>query len=113
LKEDKYIIIDIRESDEVEVKQADGDDSKIFGAGNIPFEQLERNSRNGDLDDFGLVTIYTYSSDGYRGNINADDLNKQGFHAVNTEGGFFVWKEEEQRRKNAEQHESSNECSVA
>jgi rhodanese-related sulfurtransferase len=47
LKEDKYIIIDIRESDEVEVKEADGGDSKIFGAVNIPFEQLVRNSRNG------------------------------------------------------------------
>jgi rhodanese-related sulfurtransferase len=76
LKEDKYIIIDIRESDEVEVKEADGEESKIFGTVNIPFEQLVRNSRNGDLDDFRLVTIYTYSSDGYRGNIAADEFNK-------------------------------------
>jgi hypothetical protein len=28
------------------------------------------------LDDFRLVTIYTYSSDGYRGNIAADEFNK-------------------------------------
>jgi hypothetical protein len=43
------------------MKEADGRDSKIFGAVNIPFEQLIRNSGNGDLDDFRLVTIYTYS----------------------------------------------------
>jgi rhodanese-related sulfurtransferase len=109
LKEGKYIIIDVRESDEVEVKEADGGDSKIFGAVNIPLEQLVKNSRNGDLDDFRLVTIYTYSLDGYRENIAADELNKQGFNAINIEGGFFAWKDEKQRKKNAEQHKSNSE----
>ncbi len=110
LKEDKYIIIDVRESGEVEVKEADGGDSKIFGAVNIPFERLVRNSRNGDLDDLRLITIYTYSSDGYRGNVAADELNKQGFNAINIEGGFFAWKDEEkQKRTNAVQYKSSNE----
>ncbi|MDQ6722798.1 MAG: hypothetical protein M3Z01_00835 [Thermoproteota archaeon] len=68
-----------------------------------------KNSRNGDLDDLRLITIYTYSLDGYIGNIAADELNKQGFNAINIEGGFFAWKDEEQRRKNAEQNKNSNE----
>ncbi len=103
LKKDKYIIIDVRESDEIEVKETDGGDSKIFGASNIPIGQLIRDSRNGDLDDLRQITIYTYSSDGFRGNVAADILNKQGFNAINIQGGFFAWKENEQRRKKAEE----------
>ncbi len=44
-----------------------------------------------------------YSSDGFRGNVAADILNKQGFNAINIQGGFFAWKENEQRRKKAEE----------
>jgi rhodanese-related sulfurtransferase len=102
-KKDKYIIIDVRESDEIAVKGIDVKESKIFGASNIPIGRLLRDSRNGDLDDLRQITIYTYSSDGFRGNIAADILNKQGFHAINIHGGFFAWKEEEQRRKTAEE----------
>jgi rhodanese-related sulfurtransferase len=102
-KKDKYIIIDVRESDEVEVKEPDGGDSKIFGAANIPFGRLIRDARNGDLDDLRQITIYTYSSDGFRGNVAADILNKQGFNAINIKGGFFAWKEDEQRRKKVEE----------
>jgi rhodanese-related sulfurtransferase len=98
-KHDKYIIIDVRESNEIELTEADGGDSKIFGAVNIPLGQLIKTSRNGDLDDLKQITIYTYSSDGYRGNIAADFLNKQGFNAINIKGGFIAWKEEAQRRE--------------
>jgi rhodanese-related sulfurtransferase len=98
-KKDKYIIIDVRESDEIEVKETNGGNSKIFGASNIPLGQLIRDSRNGDLDDLRQITIYTYSSDGFRGNVAAEILNKQGFNAINIRGGFFAWKEDEQRRK--------------
>jgi rhodanese-related sulfurtransferase len=103
LKKDKYIIIDVRESDEIAVKGIDVKDSKIFGASNIPIGRLLRDSRNGDLDDLRQITIYTYSSDGFRGNVAADYLNKQGFNAINIQGGFFAWKEDEQRRKKTEE----------
>ena len=37
----------------------------------------------------------TYCYSGYRGNIAADELNKQGFNAVTIEGGYSAWKDEE------------------
>jgi len=54
----KYIIIDVREGDELEVQESDGGDSKIFGASNIPLGRLIRDSRNGDLDRLRQVPVY-------------------------------------------------------
>jgi len=35
--------------------------------------------------------ICTYCGTGYRGNIAADELNKEGFDAVTLDGGFTSW----------------------
>ena len=42
--------------------------------------------------------IYTYCSGGYRGNIAADELNKQGFNAITIEGGYSAWKKQEKEK---------------
>ncbi|HXP48420.1 MAG TPA: rhodanese-like domain-containing protein [Bacteroidia bacterium] len=38
------------------------------------------------------LTVDTYCSGGYRGNIAADELNKLGFDTVNIEGGYSAYK---------------------
>jgi rhodanese-related sulfurtransferase len=40
-----------------------------------------------------------YCSGGYRGNIAADELNKQGFDAVTIEGGYSAYKEMRNKKK--------------
>jgi len=87
-----YVIVDIREADELE-------EGKIDEAINIPLGQLIRKSRNGDIDDLKGKKICTYCSGGYRGNIAADELNKQGFDAVTIEGGYSAYKEMRNKKK--------------
>ena len=96
----KYIIIDVRDEEELEGQEPDGGDSKIFGAVNIPLSRLIRHSRNGDLDRLRQVPIYLYSTVGNRADIAAAELNKQGFNAVIIKGGFVAWKQEVQGRQN-------------
>ena len=78
--------VDVREADELE-------EGMIDGAMNIPLGQLIRKARHGDLDDLKRKKIVTYCSGGYRGNIAADELNKQGFDTVTIEGGYSAWKD--------------------
>jgi rhodanese-related sulfurtransferase len=78
---DQYVILDVREADELE-------EGKIDAVINIPLGQLIRKARHGDIDDLKGKKICTYCSGGYRGNIAADELNKQGFHAITIEGGY-------------------------
>ncbi len=96
----KYIIIDVRDGQELEGQEFDGGDSKIFGAINIPLTRLIRHSRNGDLDRLRQVPIYLYSTVGDRADIAADELNKQGFNAFTIRGVFTAWKQEVQGRQN-------------
>jgi rhodanese-related sulfurtransferase len=96
----KYIIIDVRDGEEIEGQESDGGDSKIFGAVNIPLTRLIRHSRNGDLDRLRHVPIYLYSTVGNRADIAAEELNKQGFNAFTIKGGFIAWKQEVQGREN-------------
>ncbi len=96
----KYIIIDVRDGQELEGQEFDGGDSKIFGAINIPLTRLIRHSRNGDLDRLRQVPIYLYSTVGDRADIAADELNTQGFNAFTIRGGFIAWKQEVQGRQN-------------
>jgi rhodanese-related sulfurtransferase len=96
----KYIIIDVRDGEELEGQEFDGGDSKIFGAVNIPLTRLIRHSKNGDLDKLRQVPIYLYSTVGNRADIAADELNKQGFNAFTIKGGFIAWKQEVQGRQN-------------
>ena len=88
---DEYMIIDVREADELE-------EGKIGGAVNIPLGRLIKKARQGDLNDLKGRKICTYCSGGYRGNMAADELNKQGFDsAVTIEGGYTAWKDEKKK----------------
>ena len=88
---DEYMIIDVREADELE-------EGKIGGAVNIPLGRLIKKARQGDLNDLKGRKICTYCSGGYRGNMAADELNKQGFdYAVTIEGGYTAWKDEKKK----------------
>src|ERR1041385_815405 len=93
---DEYVIIDVREADELK-------EGQIGGAISLPLGRLIREARHGDLDEIkGKKKIYTYCSGGYRGNIAADELNKQGFNAINIEGGYSAWKKQEKEKENDE-----------
>jgi rhodanese-related sulfurtransferase len=82
----------VREPDELKEGQIDG-------AISLPLGRLIREAKHGDLDEIkGKKKIYTYCSGGYRGNIAADELNKQGFNAINIEGGYIAWKKQEQEK---------------
>lgn len=87
-RKDEYVIIDVREPDELKEGQIDG-------AISLPLGRLIREARHGDLNEIKRKKIYTYCSGGYRGDIAADELNKQGFNAINIEGGYSAWKENE------------------
>jgi rhodanese-related sulfurtransferase len=96
---DEYTIVDVREADELEKE------GKIDEAVNMPLGELIRKVRQGDLNELKGNKIVTYCSGGYRGNIAADELNKQGFDAVTIEGGYSAWKDEEKKK---EEKSSSN-----
>lgn len=92
-RKDGFVLIDVREVDELE------EDGKIDGATSIPLGQLIRKARQGTLDDLKGKTIVTYCNSGYRGNIGADELVKKGFKAMTIEGGYYsAWKENEKKR---------------
>jgi rhodanese-related sulfurtransferase len=90
-RKDEYVIIDVREPDELKEGQIDG-------AISLPLGRLIREARHGDLDEIKKKKIYTYCSGGYRGNIAADELNKQGFNAITIEGGYSAWKKQEEEK---------------
>jgi rhodanese-related sulfurtransferase len=85
-RQDEHMYVDVREADELE-------EGMIDGAVNIPLGQLIRKARHGDIDVLKKKKIITYCSSGYRGNIAADELNKQGFDAVTIEGDYSAWKD--------------------
>ena len=70
----EYMILDVREADELQ-------EGKIDGAVNIPLGQLIRKARHGDIDDLKGKKIITYCNSGYRGNIAADE-----FHVTGVQG---------------------------
>ena len=94
-KKDDFILIDVREADEV----AEDGGAIIEGAINIPLGHLIRKARQDGSDDLKGKTVCTYCNGGYRGNIGADELNKKGFSAVTIDGGYSAWKEEQERKK--------------
>jgi phage shock protein E len=92
-KKSDFVIIDVREADEV------AEDGTIEGATNIPLGQLIRKARQDGLEDnLKGKTICTYCNGGYRGNIGADELNKKGFTAVTIDGGYAAWKAEDEKK---------------
>jgi rhodanese-related sulfurtransferase len=93
-RKDQYMYVDVREAAELE-------EGKIDGAVNIPLGQLIRKARHGDIDDLKGKKIITYCNSGYRGNIAADELNKQGFDTVTIEGGYSAWKDYGNKKKDS------------
>src|SRR5215211_3905313 len=83
-RKDGFVLIDVREVDELE------EGGKIDGATSIPLGQLIRKARQGALDDLKDKTIVTYCNGGYRGNISADELVKKGFKAMTIEGAAIL-----------------------
>ena len=81
---DQYVIIDVREADEVE-------NGKIENSQNMPLGLLIRNAKKGKIEELKQEKICVYCASGYRGNIAADELVKAGFSAVNLDGGYATW----------------------
>ncbi len=83
-RKDEFVIIDVREADEIE-------SGKIEGSINMPLGLTIRNAKKKQIEDMRGKKICTYCGTGYRGNIAADELSKEGFDAVTLDGGFASW----------------------
>ncbi|AJW71500.1 rhodanese-like domain-containing protein [Nitrosopumilus adriaticus] len=83
-KKDDFVIIDVRELDEL----ASG---KVDGSVHMPLGLAIRNAKKKQIEDLRDKKICTYCGTGYRGNIAADELNKEGFSAVTLDGGYPSW----------------------
>ena len=81
---DQYVIIDVREPDEVE-------NGKIENSQSMPLGLLIRNAKKGQIEDLKQEKVCVYCASGYRGNIAADELVEAGFSAVNLDGGYATW----------------------
>ena len=57
----------------------------------MPLGLCIRNVKKKQIDDMRDKKICTYCGTGYRGNIAADELNKERFHAVTLDGGYSTW----------------------
>ena len=79
-----FVIIDVREPDEVE-------SGKIESSTHMPLGLAIRNAKKKQIEDLRGKKICTYCGTGYRGNIAADELIKEGFDAVTLEGGYPSW----------------------
>ncbi len=81
---DNFVIIDVRETDELQ-------GGKIDGSQHMPLGLTIRNAKKKQIEDLRDKKICTYCGSGYRGNIAADELNKEGFNAVTLDGGYPSW----------------------
>ena len=81
---DQFVIIDVRENDEL----ANG---TIDGSTHMPLGLAIRNVKQGKVDDLKGKKVCTFCASGYRANIAADELAKAGFSAVNLDGGYASW----------------------
>jgi rhodanese-related sulfurtransferase len=79
-----FVIIDVRELDELE-------GGKIEDSIHMPLGLCIRNTKKKQIEDMKDKKICTYCGTGYRGNIAADELNKEGFNAVTLDGGYSTW----------------------
>ncbi len=79
-----FVIIDVRETDELEGGVIDDSIS-------MPLGLVIRNAKKKQIDNLKDKKICTYCGTGYRGNIAADELVKEGFDAVTLEGGYTSW----------------------
>ena len=83
-QKDDFVIIDIRESDELS-------GGIIEDSINMPLGLCNRNVKKKQIEELKDKKICTYCGTGYRGNIVADELIKGGFNAVTLEGGYSAW----------------------
>jgi len=79
-----FVIIDVRETDEL-------DGGVIEDSISMPLGLVIRNAKKKQIDNLKDKKICTYCGTGYRGNIAADELVKEGFDAVTLEGGYSSW----------------------
>ncbi len=79
-----FVIIDVRETDELE-------SGVIEDSISMPLGLVIRNAKKKQIDNLKDKKICTYCGTGYRGNIAADELVKEGFNAVTLEGGYSSW----------------------
>ncbi len=79
-----FMIIDVRETDELVGGVIDDSIS-------MPLGLVIRNAKKKQIDNLKDKKICTYCGTGYRGNIAADELVKEGFNAVTLEGGYTSW----------------------
>jgi len=83
-QKDDFVIIDVREADELE-------GGKIEDSVHMPLGLIIRNAKKKQIENLRNKKICTYCGTGYRGNIAADELVKEGFDAVTLEGGYPSW----------------------
>jgi len=83
-QETDFVIIDVREFDEL-------DGGRIESSIHMPLGLTIRNAKKKQIEDLREKKICTYCGIGYRGNITADELVKEGFNAVTLEGGYPSW----------------------
>ncbi len=79
-----FVIIDVREFDELQ-------NGIIEDSIHMPLGLCIRNVKKKQLDEMRDKKICTYCGTGYRGNIAADELIKDGFYAVTLDGGYSAW----------------------
>ena len=83
-KKSDFVIIDVRETDEL-------DGGVIDDSISMPLGLVIRNAKKKQIENLRDKKICTYCGTGYRGNIAADELVKEGFNAVTLEGGYTSW----------------------
>ena len=83
-QETDFVILDVREPDEIE-------SGKIESSTHMPLGLTIRNVKKKQIEHLKGKKICTYCGTGYRGNIAADELLKEGFDAVTLEGGYPSW----------------------
>lgn len=79
-----FVIIDVRESDELE-------SGVIEDSVHMSLGLSIRNAKKKQIEDMRAKKICTYCGTGYRGNIAADELAKEGFNTVTLDGGYSAW----------------------
>ena len=84
LQKNDFVIIDVREIDELE-------GGKIDDSTHMPLGLVIRNAKKKQIENLRDKKICTYCGTGYRGNIAADELLKEGFNAVTLDGGYASW----------------------
>ncbi len=83
-QKNNFVTIDVREIDELE-------GGKIDDSTHMPLGLTIRNAKKKQIEDLRDKKICTYCGTGYRGNIAADELLKEGFDAVTLDDGYSSW----------------------